>query len=471
MPAQLCRTKIVATLGPATATAARVAALIKAGVDVFRLNFSHGSHEQHAEYIRLVRAAEAEAGTTVGILQDVQGLKIRLGEVAPGGVTLKPVNRFLLICGEAVADETRGSVSYERLCQEVPVGTVILMDEGRLQLLVEEVTPAHLVCRVVAGGALRRHMGVNFPGVTLSIGALTDKDRGDIAFGARQGVDWLAISFVQRAHDIAEARRYLHGLGASLPIVAKIEKQEGVNAIAGILNEADAIMVARGDLGVETPLEEVPLVQKRLIALCNAMGKPVITATQMLDSMVHAPRPTRAEASDVANAILDGTDALMLSNETAIGEYPLEAVETMVRIARRTERALRQRLSDGEIDFEPTSAISAASCQIARLRGARAILTATHTGATCQQVAKHRPFSRIIAATPLRGTCRKLSLVWGVIPLLIGEAPSTDEMTAMIVREAAAAGLVQPGDVVVVTAGVPLGQSGTTNLIKVETVQ
>lgn len=467
------RTKIVATLGPASRSPERIAVLMAAGVDVFRLNFSHGSHEDHAETIQRIRAASRELKKPVAIMQDLQGPKIRVGELVGGQVDLVPGATFRLTSEVVEGTAERVHVSLEGFAQDVPPGSVVLIDDGRMELVVTAQEGDDLICRVVVGGMLKPHKGVNFPGVRLRVASLTPKDREDAAFGVKHGVDLVAISFVQLASDVLEVKDYLHSYGARTPVVAKIERQEALNNLKEIVACSDAIMVARGDLGVETPAEQVPLAQKRIIRTCNAMAKPVITATQMLDSMISNPRPTRAEASDVANAILDGTDAVMLSNETAVGEYPVEAVQTMARIALQTEPELAKRFAaalEAAEDRTISQAISHATCQIAYSLKARAIITATHSGSTARQVASFRPTCEIFAATPIESTQRELMLVWGVHPLLVDMAHDTDTMVESVVQAASRANLLSEGDTVVISAGVPMGVPGTTNLVKIETV-
>ncbi|MBC7541824.1 MAG: pyruvate kinase [Candidatus Sericytochromatia bacterium] len=470
---QTRRTKIVATVGPASRSAERIRQLIVAGVDVFRLNFSHGKHPDHAEAFRLIRQAALDLQRPVAIMQDLQGPKIRVSDIAAGEIPLRAGAQLRLVSGDEASTAERVYISYPHVAEDVPPGATILLDDGKLELRAIGTEEGAVLCEVVLGGILKPRKGVNFPGVPLRINALSEKDKDDMLFGTTLGVDFVAISFVQRASDILEAKDYLESFGKKTPIIAKIERQEAINNLDDIIAVTDAVMVARGDLGVETPAEMVPLYQKRIIAKCNEAGKPVITATQMLDSMVTAPRPTRAEASDVANAILDGTDAIMLSNETAVGEYPLEAVRTMVRIAIHTEptltanmRASLRKLQDNTVSM----AISAATCQIAEALGATAIITATHSGSTARQVSKYRPHAAILAATPSEDTFRHMSLVWGVTPVLIPTAPDTDSLINSVIDAASSGGMLHDGDTVVISAGVPMGQPGTTNLIKVESV-
>lgn len=467
------RTKIVATVGPASRSPERIHQLIVAGVDVFRLNFSHGTHEGHAEVVKLIRQAAQDLQRPIAIMQDLQGPKIRVSQIAGGEAQLIPGSELHLVSGHEASTSERVYISYPHVAEDVPPGATILLDDGRLELQAIGADGDGLRARVIIGGALKSNKGVNFPGVMLRINALSDKDKDDLIFGVQQGVDFVAVSFVQRASDILEAKDYLESFGKRTPVIAKIERQEALVNLESIIACADGVMVARGDLGVETPPEQVPMHQKRIITLCNEAAKPVITATQMLDSMVSAPRPTRAEASDVANAILDGTDAVMLSNETAVGDYPIEAVKTMVRIAIQTEPTLVARSRENLHHMSADTvglAISAATCQVAKALEAEAIITATHSGSTARQVSRFRPAAAIIAATPKTETQRQLNLVWGVTPLLIPTAHDTDSLIESVVDAATGVEMLHEGDTVVISAGVPMGMPGTTNLIKVESV-
>lgn len=444
--------------------------MLAAGMDVARLNCAHGTRNEHAAAIAAVRRLAAEAGRTIAILLDLQGPKLRLGDVPPGREAR--AGEVLLLAAalphQALPPEII-PVQYESLAEEVRPGDQLFIDDGRIHLQVEGASGGVVRCRVLAGGALRSHAGLNLPGVPLRTPALTAKDREDALFGLEQGVEYIALSFVRRAEDVAELRALVAGRETHL--IAKIEKQEAVDAFEAILAQVDGVMVARGDLGVEIPLEEVPPAQKRIIARCNAAGKPVITATQMLESMIREARPTRAEVSDVANAVWDGTDAVMLSGETAIGARPVEVVATMDRIVRAAERMPVPR-HPGPLRAESvTDAIAQATCEIASELGARAILTSTQSGFTARMIAKYRPVVPIIAVTPHAHTCRRLALVWGVTPLLAPPFHSTDEMVQSSLARVCAAGLAQPGDLVVVTAGVPVGIPGQTNLIQVRTIE
>jgi pyruvate kinase len=469
------RTKIVATVGPAISTPEMLSAVIEAGATTLRLNFSHGTHEDHKRSIRLIRQLSYELNRPVGILQDLQGPKIRLGKFANGPIVLNKGDRYTLTSQEIPGTQEISSVTYPPLADEVPNGATIMLDDGRVEMKVEEVDKAAgtIHCRVVVGGPLSDSKGVNFPGVYLSIKALTDKDRRDLAFGLDQGVDWVALSFVRNPQDIIEIKEIIAAAGKSVPVIAKIEKHEAIEQMEEVLSLCDGVMVARGDLGVELPAEEVPMLQKRLIATANRMGIPVITATQMLDSMVNSPRPTRAEISDVANAILDGTDAVMLSNEAAVGKYPVEAVETMARIAERIdqERHLWPNwMTETSSERSVPNAISAAVGQIAVQLNAKAILSLTKTGATARNVSKFRPNIPILAVTPHVEIARQLQLVWGVQPLLVLNLPSVRQTFQSSINAAQEKGFVKEGDLVVMTAGTLQNVSGSTDLIKVEMV-
>lgn len=473
-PKALRRTKIVATIGPATSDPQVLRNLIEAGATTLRLNFSHGTEEDHQRSIRLIRQTSFELNQPVAILQDLQGPKIRLGRFETGPIVVKNGDPFILTSRPVPGTEMISSVTYEPLADEVPEGSVILLDDGKVEMRVEKVDRAsrELYCRVVVGGPLSNNKGVNFPGVYLSIKALTDKDRKDLMFGLDQGVDWVALSFVRNPQDMLEIKELIASAGKQVPVIAKIEKHEAIEQMEAILALCNGVMVARGDLGVELPAEDVPILQKRLIATSNRMGIPVITATQMLDSMVNNPRPTRAEISDVANAILDGTDAVMLSNETAVGNFPVEAVATMARIAVRMEReGIQGNIRTVEdIGRSIPNGISQAVSQISEQLGAAAIMTLTKTGATARNVSKFRPKTPILAVTPHVDVARQLQLVWGVKPLLVLDLPSTGQTFQSAISVAQEKDLVSDGDLVVMTAGTLQGVAGSTDLIKVEMV-
>ncbi|MDY7006031.1 MAG: pyruvate kinase [Cyanobacteriota bacterium] len=470
----LRRTKIVATIGPSTTKPDVLRELIKAGATTLRLNFSHGTHEDHQRSIRLIRQTSFELNQPVAILQDLQGPKIRLGKFENGSISLERGDPFILTSHLMPGTQEISSVTYELLADEVPEGAKILLDDGKVEMLVEKVDKAEkqLHCRVVVGGPLSNNKGVNFPGVYLSIKALTDKDRKDLMFGLDQGVDWVALSFVRNPQDVLEIKQLIANAGKKVPVVAKIEKHEAIEQMEEILALCNGVMVARGDLGVELPAEEVPLLQKRLISTSNRMGIPVITATQMLDSMANNPRATRAEISDVANAIIDGTDAVMLSNETAVGNYPVEAVATMATIAKRIEQEIItcNVSSMNDTGHSIPNAISQAVGQIAEKIDAAAIMTLTKTGATARNVSKFRPKTPILAVTPHVDVARQLQLAWGIKPLLVLDLASAGQTFQSAISVAQEKELLFDGDLVVMTAGTLQGVAGSTDLVKVEVV-
>ena len=462
------RTKIVATLGPATANASTIGALLHAGTNVVRINASHGTPELRAEWIAAARRAAESLATPVAVLLDLQGPRIRVGDL-PHPRELTP-GQQVVFAPEEVARGDELPTTYDGLATDARVGSRILLNDGLLSVEVTGVDAPRVRGRVIDGGMLTAHKGMNLPGLHVSAPALTEKDREDVQDAVRAGVDYLALSFVRRAEDIEELRGLVPN---TIKLVAKIEKATALENLERIVAAADAVMVARGDLGVELPFEQVPLVQKRLISEANQQGRPVITATQMLESMVHAPRPTRAEASDVANAILDGTDAVMLSAETAVGQYPLEAVRAMDRIIREMERhPLRQReerrkAADG---VTTEDAIAWGTFAVARMLKTPLIVTLTKGGFTARKVAALRPPVPILAVTTESTTYRQLALVWGVVPVLVDHVPGYDAMLEVVRDLILKRRLAKQGDCIVMTAGVPWDVSGSTNLIKVEKV-
>jgi pyruvate kinase len=449
--------------------------LILAGMNVARLNFSHGDFEEHGARIKTIRQASKELGKTVAILLDTKGPEIRTGKLEVEPIELVQDEYLTLTTEEILGDQNRISITYSNLPNDVQVGSTILIDDGLIGLTVVDIQGTEIKTRIVNGGTIKSKKGVNVPGVSISLPGITEKDTNDIVFGIEQDIDFIAASFVRKASDVLEIRALLAKHNAShIQIISKIENQEGVDNLDAILAESDGMMVARGDLGVEIPAEDVPLAQKLMIEKCNIAGKPVITATQMLDSMQRNPRPTRAEASDVANAIFDGTDAIMLSGETAAGKYPVESVLTMSRIAEKAESALNHReiFMKQQIAQETTvtEAISQSVAISALDLNAKAIISSTVTGHTARVVSKYRPKSQIIAVTTQERTMRQLALVWGVTPVFGKEATSTDELLETALQGGKASGLVKAGDLVVITAGIPLGRSGSTNLVKVDTI-
>lgn len=467
------RTRIVCTLGPASDTDESTRVLLQAGMNVVRLNFSHGDHATHAARIERVRRLSREENRVVAILGDLQGPKIRVGEIQGGSRQLAAGDALTLTTRPTAGAGDVVHVDFPGLPQAVKPGGRILVDDGLIELEVVSTNTTDVRTRVVTGGELSSHKGVNLPGAHLHISPITDKDRDDLAFALEQDVDYIALSFVQRAEDVLELKRLIAARGKTVPVIAKIEKPEAVEQIDAILDASDGLMVARGDLGVEAAPEQVPLYQKEIIRKANRAGKPVITATQMLESMVDHPRPTRAEASDVANAILDGTDAVMLSEETAVGKYPAEAVRTMVRIAEAVERDIQLRVPFRQVvehAASVTDAIGMATCDIATQLSARIILTATVSGYTARMIARHRPRTPIFAVTVNEQTLRRLALVWGVESAIVGAASTTETMVAAGLATALDHQWVVPGDLVVITAGVPVGTPGRTNMVQVRTV-
>jgi len=468
------KTKIICTIGPASESPEMIAKLIDAGMNVARLNFSHSTREEHAHRMDIIRQVAEAKGAFVGIMLDTKGPEIRTGKLQDGVIDLVEGQQLTLTSREVLGTPEIVSINYHGLPAEVIVGDRILLSDGLIELQVDRVDGEDIICRVVTANRLGEKKGVNVPGVSLKMPFLSEQDRGDICFGLKQGIDFVAASFVQGPQDVLAIRRLMEDEGRTVDIIAKIENREALQNIEEIIKVADGIMVARGDLGVEIPTEEVPIMQKRIMEACHRIGRTVIIATQMLESMVGNPRPTRAEASDVAHAVLGGADAIMLSAESAAGKYPVEAVRTMARIASYAETEvdyedlLRQKRFAGTLSVP--DAIAYASCTTAMDLKAAAILTATHTGSTAQMVAKYRPLSPIIASTPSIEVARRLAMTWGVYPVLVSSASSTDEMVAAATEAASKAGYVQGGDMLVFTAGIPSGQGGSTNFLKVHIV-
>ncbi|MFW6080756.1 MAG: pyruvate kinase [Desulfosalsimonas sp.] len=462
------KTKIVCTIGPACADVNILARMINSGMSVARLNFSHGSRENHAEMIRMVRAASQETGFPVAILQDLRGPKIRVGEIEQPGIQLKTGEKLILTTESVTGKGNRVPVSYQHLPLDVSLGDTILLADGLMELVVTGVAEKEIHCEVITGGTLTSHKGINLPSGTIRTPAITEKDRTDLEFGLSQDVDYVAMSFVRHAEDVRRAKKIIAASGRDTPVIAKIEKHEALNEIDSIVEAADGIMVARGDLGVEIPLENVPGTQKMLVHKGNEAGKPVIIATQMLRSMLDSPRPTRAEATDVANAVLDGADALMLSEETATGSHPVRAVEYMARIARVTEEKYPYEKSFQEIlQTRISESVAHATCILSDHLAARAIIATTKSGYTAHQIARFRPRSRIIAVSPEINTVRRLALYWGCLPGLMDYTRDTDEMFERASEFAIEKGHAKKGDLVVITAGHPMWEEGTTNMITV----
>ncbi|MBS0306247.1 MAG: pyruvate kinase [Proteobacteria bacterium] len=463
--------KIVATLGPASSTPELIERLFLAGVDVFRLNFSHGSADEHRARAQAIRAVEAAHGRPIAILADLQGPKLRVGTFADGAVQLAAGQPFRLQLAEAAGDAHAVTLPHPEIFAALQPGAELLLDDGKLRLVVERCDGASADTRVAVGGRLSDHKGVNVPGVALPISALTDKDRHDLATALELGADWIALSFVQRPEDVHELRALL---GARAGIVTKLEKPAAVQRLEEVIDASDAVMVARGDLGVEMPAEQVPPLQKRIVRACRRRGRPVIVATQMLESMIASPVPTRAEASDVATAVYDGADAVMLSAESAAGRYPLEAVQIMNRIVGQVEAdpLYRQFLDTSHSPNVPgeTDIADAVCCAMRRavaLLQARAIVCFTHSGHTSLRAARERPEAPILSLTPLRPTARRLALAWGVHSLHVEEVASVEQIVALAAALARREAFAQPGDTYVAIAGMPFGKSGTTNLLRV----
>ena len=468
------KTKIICTIGPASDSDRMIEKLAGAGMNIARLNFSHGTHKQHAANIKAVRQVSSQLGLPLAILQDLPGPKIRTGRLKRESVRLKEGSDFILTNKDIVGDEHIVSASLPSLPKDVNPGDVIFLNDGAIELEVVSTTDSDIRCKVIVGGVLTPERGVNVPGVRLSVSPVTDEDLRHLAFGLEHRVDFVALSFIREAGDVLKVRQFIQAKGANVPLIAKIEKYEAVDNIDEIIAEVDGVMVARGDLGVEIPLRRVPLVQKEIISRCNRVGKPVIVATQMLESMVHSPYPTRAEVSDVANAIFDGADAVMLSEETAAGEYPEEAALTMAKVAIETETALpyHRILSQKTENVIPQTddAISYAACHIAEQLEAAAILAYTTSGSTAQRVAKYRPRAPILAVTPQDSVRRKLALYWGIYPYKVTEYATVEEVFEQGAQLAVKLGLAKSGDLIVVTAGVPLRVPGSTIMLKVQKI-
>ena len=467
------KTKMVCTLGPSTDSKEVLRGMIKGGMNVARLNFSHGSHEEHAKRIAMVKEVRKELQIPVALMLDTKGPEIRTGDLKEGKVNLEKGNKITLTTESILGDADRISVSYEGLPSDLSVGNKILIDDGLIELNVDKIEGTEIYCTIDNGGVLGSKKSANIPNVEINLPGLTPKDESDLLFGIEQKVDFVAASFVRKPQDVIAIRKVLENNGGgNIQIISKIENREGVDKIDRILAVSDGIMVARGDLGVEIPAEEVPLVQKSVIRKCNLLGKPVITATQMLDSMIRNPRPTRAEVGDVANAVFDGTDAVMLSGETAAGAYPVQAVETMANVVEKMERSdeykRRKKPEHGELTI--TNAVSEAGVQIAQNLGAAAIIAATSSGHTPRMISKYRPECTILGVSDKVSTVRRLTLSWGVYCIYMNELTDTDSMVLDSVQAAVELGCVKIGDLAVIAAGVPLGVQGNTNMIKVHTV-
>jgi len=470
------RAKIVCTLGPSSDSYQKISAMVKSGMNVARLNFSHGTHEGHEKVIKIIRKVSKEQNKPIAILQDLQGPKIRILKFEKGYVELKRAHKFTLTTRNIEGNDKIVSVSYKSFAKDVNVGDIVLLDDGLLKLKVEKIRGQDIHCKVIFGGVLSNHKGLNLPGNILSISALTEKDKKDLRFGMKMNVDYVALSFVQKAEDIEQIKRIISRAKKDIPVVAKIEKPQAVDAIEEIIQKTDVIMVARGDLGVELSAEEVPPVQKKIIALCNKTGTPVITATQMLESMINNPRPTRAEASDVANAILDGTDAVMLSGETAAGKFPVTTVQTMHRIVSLIEKNVRSvnweiRRRQSEQEDSISSTIGFTACQAADLIDAAMIVCLTQSGTTARMISRYRPKQPLIAVTHTERSLRRLNLVWGVIPYSLHEfGDNMDEAITDILDIIKRKSPVKNGDKIVITAGLPFHSRRGTNMLRIEEI-
>ncbi|MCL4248765.1 MAG: pyruvate kinase [Anaerolineae bacterium] len=473
------RTKIVATLGPSSRDETTLRRFVRGGLNVARINFSHGDHEGHSKAIDDIRRIAKEEGSVVAVLCDIQGPKIRIGKIAKEPLVLEPGDTITLTLDSADGSNNVVTLPHPEFVRDIKAGSTLLLDDGKLEFTVTSATASSLICQVVVGGELTSRKGISAPDSRLTLSAITDKDRADVQFALSKGTEYIAMSFVRSEADIREMKWLIRHLGGHAAIIAKIEMREALDNIESIIAASDGIMVARGDLGVETPAEEVPFHQKRIIALCNHAGKPVITATQMLNSMVDNPRPTRAEASDVYNAIIDGTDAVMLSNETASGKYPVRAIEVMAQIANIAEQHITpphfpiidDPLTDEREGIETAAdAVCIATTQIADALECKAIITLTLSGYTTRRVARERPRTPIICATPSELTYTRMSLVWGAIPVAVREFTTIDDMLRIVVRAAVDAHLVGIGDRIIIIAGVPFGVAGQTNFLKIHTV-
>jgi len=465
------RTKIVCTIGPASSSDGMLERLIRAGMNVARLNFSHGDYASHRRVIRKLRQLERKLHKPVAILQDLPGPKIRIGAIAGDRVRLQTRHLYTLTSRKILGTELAVSVNFPGLTRAVKKGDPILLGDGEIELEALQVSKDEVKCRIIVGGILGSHKGIHFPRSSLNIRALTRDDKKDLAFGIANKVDMIALSFVRNSQDILYARREMHQRGANIPLIAKIEKHEALDELDGILENVDGIMVARGDLGLEIAQQRIPAMQKMMIRQANHLGKPVITATQMLRSMVWNPRPTRAEVADIANAILDGTDALMLSEETAAGEYPLEAVKIMAQVAEETEILLEPRERFAGLAKTVPEAISVSAISLARDLHVKAFLIPTTSGSTARLIARYRPRQPIIAVSPDPQTVKMLCLVWGVYPQPTRGFKNTDEMIRVLQQKALESGIVKRGDLVAITAGLPLHQSGTTNMITAKVIE
>ncbi|MFC1574074.1 pyruvate kinase [Candidatus Latescibacterota bacterium] len=470
----MAQAKIICTMGPSCSDASTVESLISIGMNVARINFSHGSHDQYRTMISTIRKAAENKQEPIAILGDLCGPKIRIGKLEKPSITLEEGKEIVITTKEVVGNAGMVSTTYPNLVSDIEKGGCILIDDGKIELEILDVKPENVRCVVRYGGVLKPHKGMNLPGADISAPAISAKDMGDIEFAVNEGIDYLALSFVRTPMDVVKAKKIITNYGSDIPVIAKIEKEEAVSAFDEILSEADGIMIARGDLGVEMASELVPLIQKHIIKTCNETAKPVITATQMLESMTYHPQATRAETSDVANAIIDGSDAVMLSGETAVGKYPLKAAETMRRIIEGVEGEL----GGGKSIMEHTprestieDAVTAAACRAAELLNAKAVVAYTQSGSTAMRLSQRRPKTRILAISPNESIRRRLSLFWGVRTCLVEDVLDTDHMADTAGKITKAKGFAETGDIIVITSGTPIGVTGTTNLLNVHRIK
>ncbi|MGH4051666.1 MAG: pyruvate kinase [Clostridium sp.] len=470
------KTKMIFTIGPASDSKEMLTKLMEIGMNVTRLNFSHGTHEDHKIKINLIKSIREKLNKSVAIMLDIKGPKIRTHNFEGDSVLITKDQKFIFSCGkEILGNKERCSVSYENLCHDLKPNGALLVDDGLLEFKIDSIEGTEINCTALNSGSIGNHKGINVPNISIGLPAVTDKDKLDLIFGCKQGVDIVAASFIRKAEDVLDVRKILNANGGEyIQIISKIETQEGVDNIDAIIEASDGIMVARGDMGVELPIQKVPIVQKMIIRKCNKLGKPVITATQMLDSMIRNPRPTRAEASDIANAIFDGSDAIMLSGESANGKYPLESALTMSKIAIEAESNIDFSAALNKIMYEPleniSDAISLATCTTADKLNVSAIITATQSGHTARMVSKYRPRCPIIAVTPSKQVARSLSINFGLQTIVSIKLTSTDELMIDAVEKSLSSGYIKKSDVVIIAAGIPVGESGTTNMMKIQVV-
>lgn len=469
------RTKIICTLGPATNSKQMIERLIEAGMDVARLNFSHGSFDEHHKIIEIIRSVSTKLNKPIAIMQDLQGPKLRVGKIKNGAVLLEKDNTIIITVDEILGDEKIISTSYKYLPQDLKPGDRILLDDGLIQLKVKQVETKRVICEILEGGKLSDHKGINLPGIAISQSSFTEKDRNDLLFGIQQKVDFVAMSFVRSSEDVTQVKEIIAQSGTDIQVIAKIEKPEAIDRLDEIISVSDGVLIARGDLGVELPLQQVPPLQKKIIRMALQKGKPVITATQMLESMRQHARPTRAEVSDVANAIFDGTDAVMLSAETAVGNFPVATVETMTSIIEEAERAIDrfpcQAMNPVSQVLSIPDAIGRAACEAAQNLNASAIVAFTTSGFTARMVAKYRPETPIIAFTPFEIVQRQLNLSWGINPMIMEFFQSTQEIVHKAEQILLSNDLVKHGDVIVILLGVPVFRRGTTNLMRLHVIE